>query len=550
MLLDVTTALAGLGLFFLGARMLGDALKRLAGRRVRVAVARSTDGPLKAAGMGLVMAAVTQSTQVATFILAGMIRAALIRAERAMMVMTGVNVGVCGLLFVATFDVRIVVYAVIGLSGIAMTRARFAPWRDQFSALFGAGLLLFGLGLLRQGTVPIAGLDIVTGTMAAISGHDILVFLAAALLILAVQSSSAVGMIGISLAGAGLFGPEQAIALAFGANFGTALNMALLTRSMTGRARQLAMFQVLVNLIGTAVTLPLLLAESAGLIGFGPIGAIAALTGDAGRSVAWAFLLFNLIGAGLSGLLLPWIAPVLARIWPVTRVEADAQPAFLEDGMLRDPAGALDLAILEQRRLVAHLAHLSAIAADPGDPAAGRVAMAQRVDGLLTLHGRIAEVLRDLGAADISAAAYERLARAVANHQRLDGVIHGFAELAGTLIDRLTDPGVMGRVSRGMLDGIDAVVMTLAEVAQSADADERMLLRAMTGDRAETMGRIRSSYLAAEEALTPADRGRLLLATNLCERLFWMLGSLVEGLEAEFKAGSEDGVVLPLPEAS
>ena len=99
------------------------------------------------------------------------------------------------------------------------------------------------------------------------------------------------------------------------------------------------------QILGTAVTLPLLLAESAGLIAFGPIGVIAALTGDAGRSVAWAFLLFNLIGAGLSGLLLPWIAPVLARSWPVTRVEADAQPAFLEDGMLRDPAGALDLAI-------------------------------------------------------------------------------------------------------------------------------------------------------------------------------------------------------------
>lgn len=550
MLLDVTTALAGLGLFFLGARTLGDALKRLAGRRVRVAVARSTDGPLKAAGMGLVMAAVTQSTQVATFILAGMIRAALIRAERAMMVMTGVNVGVCGLLFVATFDVRIVVYAVIGLTGIAMTRARFAPWRDQISALFGAGLLLFGLGLLRQGTVPIAGLDIVTGTMAAISGHDILVFLAAALLILAVQSSSAVGMIGISLAGAGLFGPEQAIALAFGANFGTALNMALLTRSMTGRARQLAMFQVLVNLVGTAVTLPLLLAESAGLTGFGPIRAIAGLTGDAGRTVAWAFLLFNLVGAGLSGLLLSWIAPVLARLWPVSRVEADAQPAFLEDGMLRDPAGALDLAILEQRRLVAHLAHLSAIAAGPGDVAAGMAAQAQRVDGLLTLHGRIAEVLRDLSAADLSATAYERLARAVANHQRIEGVIQTFAELAGTLIDRLGDPGVMGRVSRGMVDGIDAVVMTLAEVARSADPEERMLLRAMTGDRAETMGRIRSSYLAAEEALSAGDRGCLLLATNLCERLFWMLGSLVEGLEAEFDAGSGDGEVLPLPQTA
>ena len=29
-----------------------------------------------------------------------------------------------------------------------------------------------------------------------------------------------------------------------------------------------------------------------------------------------------------------------------------------------------------------------------------------------------------------------------------------------------------------------------------------------------------------------------------------MLGSLVEGLEAEFEAGSEDGVALPLPEAA
>ncbi|MFD0390680.1 Na/Pi symporter [Tistrella bauzanensis] len=245
----------------MGGRFLNDALTRLTGRRARAFVVRHTHHAGRAFGIGVGIAAVTQSTQVTTFLMVGLIKAGLIRLRRAMIVLSGTNVGVCGLLFVASFDMQPLVLAILGISGIAYARATSPALRNPMAAVVGGALLIYGLGLLRHAVAPMAEVAIVTDLLVIAGRHDVLIFGLSVGLVVLLQSATAVGMLGVTLAGAGLFGIEQAMLVAFGANLGNGLNMFLLSRHLTGRARQMAAFQVSLGLVGTAVVIPLLMIE-------------------------------------------------------------------------------------------------------------------------------------------------------------------------------------------------------------------------------------------------------------------------------------------------
>lgn len=546
MLTELTMMAAGLGFFFLGGRFLSDALTRLTGRRARAFVVRHTHHAGRAFGIGVAIAAVTQSTQVTTFLMVGMIKAGLIRLRRAMIVLSGTNVGVCGLLFVASFDIQPLVLAILGISGILYARATNPALRNPMAAVVGGALLIYGLGLLRHAVAPVAEVAIVTDLLVIAGRHDVLIFALSVGLVLLLQSATAVGMLGVTLAGAGLFGIEQAMLVAFGANLGNGLNMFLLSRHLTGRARQMAAFQVSLGLVGTAVVIPLLMIERAASLPLGPAALITTMTQDPGRGVAWSYLLFNLLGAGGSMLFLGRISDTLARLWPSTAIESDAQPAFLDDLALGDPEGALDLAILEQRRLIGQVEHLTAALTRDGALAQRRRVIALRQDGLRQLMFRIDLYLTEIAGGRLSPGGYERLNLAIAGQRRLDAVVGTLGDLVDLLVDQMDRTDAIGRVATAIMHGVDAVMMTLGAAARSGDADDRGMLAAVVGDRGEIMTRLRRQYLSAEAEMPPADRARLLNATNLCERLFWLLASLVDGLEATLSDAAANGMAAPL----
>ena len=81
----------------------------------------------------------------------------------------------------------------------------------------------------------------------------------------------------------------------------------------------------------------------------------------------------------------------------------------------------------------------------------------------------------------------------------------------------LQGTGTGERFSRVAVDGIDAILLTLRDVAQERTAIDAELLRGITSE--DGMTRVRKAYLAEDEQLGSDARMQLLAAANHCERL-------------------------------
>ncbi|HET7715715.1 MAG TPA: hypothetical protein VFK86_08815, partial [Bauldia sp.] len=88
------------------------------------------------------------------------------------------------------------------------------------------------------------------------------------------------------------------------------------------------------------------------------------------------------------------------------------------------------------------------------------------------------------------------------------------------------------RLTGSVVEGLDAVLLTLVEAMAPAGEDDRALLRRMSGDRGALMRRLREEYLASDESLAPADKMTILTITNLTERASWLISRLVDELPA------------------
>jgi phosphate:Na+ symporter len=135
----------GLGLFFLGLRLIGENLRRLYGSSFRSVIKRTTHSPLLGAGLGTLAGAVMQSATAVTFILVSLTDSGLIKARAAAPIIVWSNVGLTALAFVTTLDIHPMVAYLVGGAGIALGTLRIPFWQTLAGSLLGMGLILFGL---------------------------------------------------------------------------------------------------------------------------------------------------------------------------------------------------------------------------------------------------------------------------------------------------------------------------------------------------------------------------------------------------------------------
>ena len=133
----------------------------------------------------------------------------------------------------------------------------------------------------------------------------------------------------ISLASAGLIGPEATLAMVLGANIGSAINPVVEGTGGDPVKLRLPIGNLATRLIGTAAVLPLL----------GPIAELLSLSGsEPGRMAANFHTGFNIAVAAIFIGLLPPIAKVLVRVLPEGPVPNDpAKPLYLDPAALRTP---------------------------------------------------------------------------------------------------------------------------------------------------------------------------------------------------------------------
>jgi phosphate:Na+ symporter len=506
----------GLGLFFLGVKGLSGQLAAMAGPRMRAAMAKGTSGPYQAAALGLLLGAVTQSSNAVTFIAASMRAAGMIAPRRVIPLLGWANVGTAGLVLVATLDLRIAALWLLGAVGFASYFATDGGgrWRPVLAALAGLGFMLLGLGLIKGGAAPLRDMEMVRAILAFGGEAWLPPFLVGLLITLVAQSSSTVSILAITLKAAGLLTYDQAVATIYGASMGSGLAVWLLAGGLTGTARQPVIWQAMLRAAGSLLFLAMLELER----GFGVplvLWLVERLAHQLDTQLALVFLLLQLVTALLATPLHRPLERLLERMAPATEDEGHAQPRYLYPQALEDAPSALELVVAEQRRLAERLPHLLAPVREEPDGGAPVASAASAA-----LEQEIARFIAALLSREMPSEALRDAVRLQARLGLLTALRETIVEYVGTA-QGLLDVGMV----RPVASMAEAMHVLLEELREMEDPGAAAWLAELASDRGEMMQRLRRQAAGVTQE-------RFFALTGQFERGVWLVRRLAL-LEAE-----------------
>ncbi|WP_458096407.1 Na/Pi symporter [Roseomonas sp. WA12] len=516
----IASLLGGLGLFLVAVRSLGSQLHRLAGRRLRGAVAQATRGDTSAALTGIVLGALTQSSNAVTFITASMVQAGILPLARALPLVAWCNLGTAALVLVASLDIRLAALWLLGVAGLSLALGPKGGERLQaaLGAIFQLGLLFLGLALLKSGAAPLRDTEAVRQAMAWTAHAVWPPFFVGAALALVAQSSSTVTILAISLAHVALLDPAQAGMAVCGASLGSGLSVMLLAGGLHGPARRLALFQSALKGIG-AVQLAALVLLWHEIPGLPPLPA----SMDLADSLALLFVALQVLPALTVVPLRRHVPALLERLSPAAPAEALSRPAYLYDSALEDAPTALDLALHEQARLAGRLPMLLDKVRD-GAPADAIPAETLSTAGL-EVERAIETFLESLLARTIPRQELER-AVAIGHLNTLLATLREtaaeFAGNLGRLRARPVDPALLA-LADSLAEALHLLLSEFQDAIASADPADSETLAALAGDRSAMMEELRRRTARQATALPTEALNLLFSITSLFERTAWLL---------------------------
>jgi phosphate:Na+ symporter len=339
----VVTLFGGLAIFLLGLDRMTEALRIVAGDRLRDVLKRLTSNRFMGLFTGAGITAIIQSSSVTTVLVVGFISSGLMTFEQSVGVILGANIGTTITAQIIAFKVTTYALLAVAVGFGFLFFSKHETRRNWGTVVLGLGLVFFGMSLMGDAMEPLRSSETFIDAMATLENPLLGILVAAAFTGL-VQSSSATTGVVIVLAQQGLINLETGIALVLGANIGTSITAQLASIGKPREAMRAAMAHSLFNIVGALAWLPL-------------IGVLAGAVGDVGggtaREVANAHTVFNAVNALLAITVAVPFARLVQRLVP-DRPEAEerlVRARYLDRELLRTPTLALDRARLEMLRM-------------------------------------------------------------------------------------------------------------------------------------------------------------------------------------------------------
>ena len=247
----------GLALFLHGMTMMSNALRAMAGSRMKEIMARLAGNRVSALLTGAIATAVVQSSSVTTVIAIGFVSAGIMTLGQAIAVSMGGAVG-------STLTAQIIAFN-IGYFALLLIAFGFglSMWKSHRVAsligtmVLGLGVLFVGLSMMSEFMAPLRTYQPFIDLMASMSNPLLGILLGAAFTAIVQSSSATLGVI-IALASQGLIPLEAGIALVFGANIGTTVTALLATIGQPRSALHTAIGHVSFKVILVLIWLPLI----------------------------------------------------------------------------------------------------------------------------------------------------------------------------------------------------------------------------------------------------------------------------------------------------
>jgi phosphate:Na+ symporter len=348
----------GLALFLGGLQLLSEGMKKAAGQTLTTVLGRLTTNRFMGALTGAFVTGVLNSSTVTTLLVVGFISSGMMTLAQSVGVIMGANIGSTVTAQLLAFNLSAYSLGPVAVGFFMLFSAKSDKVKHYGMMIMGIGLVFYGMGLMGDSMIPLRNyepfLEILKSLERPMAG-----ILAGAVFTAIVQSSAATVGIAIAMASEGLLGLPAGIALALGANIGTAVTTALMgiLSSKSTDAVRASVVHVAFNVVGVLLWLPLiwLLVDIA--IWISPsspeVEGTARAALDVPRQIANANTFFNVVNTLLFIGFTGWFAR-LAQ-WLVRerapREGVIIEPEFLDEAALVVPSVALQRVRMELGRV-------------------------------------------------------------------------------------------------------------------------------------------------------------------------------------------------------
>ena len=339
------TMIGGLCLFLFGMSLMGQALERRAGNKLRTLLNRMTGKVLTGFLTGLGITAIIQSSSATTVMVVGFVNSGLMTLHQAINVIMGANVGTtvtAWLLSLGGIDgsslwVQLLKPSsftpVLALVGIVLYMfCHNQKKKDTGMILLGFATLMFGMETMSGAVAVLKDVPAFVNLFTAFK-NPVLGMLAGAILTGIIQSSSASVGILQALAMTGAVSYAAAVPIIMGQNIGTCVTALISSVGTNKNAKRAAVLHLMFNVIGVVVLLTVFCIVRA-------VAAPAILDEEATMyGIAVVHSVFNIL---CTAMLLP-AGGLLEKlvIWMVPEGKKADKPVELDERLLATPSLAL-----------------------------------------------------------------------------------------------------------------------------------------------------------------------------------------------------------------
>ena len=390
--------IGGLGLFLLGMRTMSDALRRVAGDRMRRILRLMTHNIVVSVLAGAGITCLIQSSSATTVMVVGFVNAGLMSLTQAIGVIMGANIGTTITAWLVSMigllkALKITNYALpaIGI-GFAVSVICKRQGRHWGSVLLGFGLLFFGLSLMKDAFEPLGGSEKARALIEQMARNPLYGVLIGMAMTMVVQSSSATIAIVQLLALSGAISFAEAIPIVLGDNIGTTITAQIASMGTNVHARRAARAHLVFNVIGVCILMPFYRPFSHLIESLYP-GGLNASTVMA--HIALSHTVFNVVNTLVFMPLAGVLAAVVTRMVPGEGDVVHVEPQYLEEHLLSTPSIALEQARREVVRMIelaSSAVHDASEAFFSGSPQELKL-VSQKEDAIDNLQNRITQYL-------------------------------------------------------------------------------------------------------------------------------------------------------------
>ena len=265
---EILTLVCGLALFLYGMEVMGDALKKSAGRKLKTILGNLTSNKFMGFLLGLGVTAIIQSSSATTVMVVGFVNSGTMLLAQAVGVIMGANVGTAVTAWLTALngieggagatewlkwlkpDAWMPILALIGICLLMFSKKN--KLKDVGTILLGFAVLMTGMDIMSN---AVSGLKNDPGfcQILTLFENPLLGVLAGTILTAVVQSSSAsIGILQALAVGTGAISIGAAIPIILGQNIGTCITAMLSALGANKNGKRAAFVHLYFNIIGVA----------------------------------------------------------------------------------------------------------------------------------------------------------------------------------------------------------------------------------------------------------------------------------------------------------